>query len=229
MVGRMGNLAWHTYMSRYTMHPVWGLMTQVRTPQTIRTFTDICCRDGMKELFLSNPPLMVVQSCCSVYFCRHLSQTICAKRLNSAAYLLHPFKLNLNHNHRRMCACPDLGSNAELVFMRPWDMAFVAFNPLITPWPQFTPSLYFVLSSSFQFSIPLPHVLIFLHIHSHPTSWLIVKSPSVTGFSLLTWQVNSVCGRVLGVTRQLQNVPPHPVHRGSQERIEKSWQGQWAL
>lgn len=70
-----------------------------------------------------------------------------------SAYQLHPFKQASATIHRCNCVCLDLQSNAELVFMGPWDMAFVAFNPLITLWPlpPPTPSLYFVLSLSFQF------------------------------------------------------------------------------
>lgn len=71
-----------------------------------------------------------------------------------SAYQLHPFKQASATIHRCNCVCLDLRSNAELVFMRPWDMTFVAFNPLISLWPPAaapTPFLYFVLSLSFQF------------------------------------------------------------------------------
>ena len=92
-----------------------------------------------------------------------------------------------------MCACPDLGSNAELVFMRPWDMAFVAFNPLITLWPPFTPPRFgsVILFPPSFLSAPLLtscSSCIFILLHC---PCFLVKSPSVTDFSPLTWQVNS--------------------------------------
>lgn len=80
----------------------------------------------------------------------------------------------------------------EFVFMRPWDMAFVAFNPLITLWPPFTPSLCFGLSFA---SHPLSSLCSSrsrstLAAYSSSSTFL-VKSPSVTDISPLTWQANS--------------------------------------
>lgn len=152
-------------------------MANVQASQ--QSFIGICCRHETKQLFNSNP-----QS--------QLSGTIRRlKRLNSVL-LIRPIHSNRPRqlSHRCICVCLDLRSNAELVFMRPWDMAFVAFNPLITLWPPTPPSTLYCHSCFSSCSIP-SHFNLSAYSFSSPAPAFLVKPPSVTDFRPLTWQVNS--------------------------------------